>query len=89
MHTDVFSTDQFRQRDHLAVAQLRELPSSDDTCLARLVQLDGVRLAANLLPVPLSSRVVVNPPDAAPGWVFVDAKHDPPPMAVLSDLNDL
>jgi hypothetical protein len=70
--------DQFRQRDNLAVAQLGKLPSGSYIGLARLVQLDRIRLAPDLLSVPFSSPVVVNPPDTASDGILVDSAHRSP-----------
>jgi hypothetical protein len=70
--------DQFRQGDNLAVAQLGKLPSGSYIGLARLVQLDRIRLATDLLSVPLSGPIVVNPPDAASDGILVDSAHRSP-----------
>jgi len=48
--------DQLGEGDDLTVSEFRQFASGGSVRFARLVELDGVRLAAYLLTVPLSRR---------------------------------
>jgi hypothetical protein len=67
--------DQFRQRDDLAVTQFRQFAACYGIGLARLVELNYVRLPPDLFAMSLSRRVIVNPPDAATYRILVYASH--------------
>ena len=67
--------DQFADRDHFGVPQFRQLPPRRRIGLPRLIELDCVRLASNLFTVPLSPRVIVNPPNATAFLIFVNTPH--------------
>ena len=67
--------DQFADRDYFGIAQFGQLPSRSGIGLAGLVKLDCVRLPSDLFTVPLSPRVIVNPPNSAAFRIFVYTPH--------------